>query len=57
MTARDMISSMFYMNPEGEKILALAETGKVGIVITGLFLCNWVMNNTSMKAVSEKTTP
>ena len=46
---------MFLMNPEGEKVLGLAEIGKVGIVITVLFLCHWMMRNSSMSAVSKKT--
>lgn len=54
-TANNMIASMFFMNPEGEKILGIAEIGKVFIVITGLFLCHWIMRNTSMKEVSIKT--
>lgn len=53
-TAKDMIMSMFFMNPEGAKILGLAEIGKISIVITGLFLCHWFMRNSSMKAVAEK---
>lgn len=53
--ANDMITSMFFLNPEGDKILGIAEIGKVIIVITGLFLCHWCMRNTSMKEVSLKT--
>ncbi len=53
--ANDMIASMFFMNSEGEKILGVAEIGKVLIVISGLFLCHWIMRNTSMKEVSIKT--
>lgn len=54
-TSIDILSSMFLMNPEGEKVLGLAEIGKVGIVITVLFLCHWMMRNSSMSAVSKKT--
>jgi len=46
---------MFFLNPEGDKILGIAEITKVVIVITGLFLCHWCMRNTSMKEVSLKT--
>ena len=53
-TATNMISSMLLFNTEGEKILPLAEILKVAIVIIGLFICHWVMRNTSMKAVSQK---
>ena len=54
-TANDMITSMFFMNPDGAEILGIAEIGKVIIIITGLFLCHWFMRNTSMKEVSLKT--
>lgn len=54
-SAKTLIFSMLYLQPEGEKILGLAEIGKVSILILGLFLCHWMMRNTSMKAVSKKT--
>ena len=54
-TANNLIGSMFFINSEGEKILPYAEILKVGIIITGLFICHWLMRNTSMKAVSKKT--
>jgi alginate O-acetyltransferase complex protein AlgI len=54
-SAKKLIFSMLYLQPEGEKILGLAEIGKVSILILGLFLCHWMMRNTSMKAVSKKT--
>jgi len=56
-TAWDMISSMFLLNPEGEKILNTFEIVKVGVVIGLLFICHWFMRNTSVKAVSEKLSP
>ena len=53
-TANNMIGSMFFFNSEGEKILPVAEIMKVVIVIVGLFICHWLMRNSSMKAVSQK---
>lgn len=53
-SAKKMLSSMLYLNPDGEKLLGLAEIGKVSILILSLFLCHWFMRNTSMKALSEK---
>ena len=56
-TAMNMISSMFFINPEGEKILHSFDIIKVFVLITILFICHWVMRNTSMKEVSQKTSP
>lgn len=56
-TAWNMIKSMLYINTEGEKILEQFDILKVLILVTLLFLCHWVMRNTSMKAVSEKISP
>jgi len=56
-TAWNMIKSMFYMQPDGEKILDSFSIVKVCVVIGILFLCHWMMRNTSMKEVSEKTSP
>lgn len=56
-TAMNMISSMFFINPEGEKILHSFDVIKVFVLITILFICHWVMRNTSMKEVSQKTSP
>ena len=56
-TAWNMIKSMFYMQIEGEKILGSFEILKVSVVVGLLFLCHWLMRNTSMKAVSLKTNP
>jgi len=55
--AKNMITSMFFANPEGEKILASFDIVKVFILIGILFICHWVMRNTSMKAVSQKISP
>jgi alginate O-acetyltransferase complex protein AlgI len=54
-TAWNMIKSMFYMQPEGVKILGSFDIIKVSVVVGILFLCHWIMRNTSMKAVSLKT--
>jgi len=56
-TAKNMIASMLFMNPEGDKILGTFDIVKVFIVIGILFLCHWFMRNTSVKEVSEKTSP
>ncbi len=56
-TAKNMITSMFFMNDEGTKVLQTFEVIKVGVVITILFICHWIMRNTSMKEVSKKTSP
>ena len=56
-TAKNMLSSMFLMNPVGEKVLGLFDLIKVGIVISLLFLCHWAMRNTSVKEVSKKISP
>ena len=56
-TAKNMISSMFFMNDEGAKVLQTFEVIKVAIVITILFICHWIMRNTSMREVSKKTSP
>lgn len=54
-TAKNMISSMLFMNGEGAKIIQSFDIIKVFVLITLLFICHWIMRNTSMKAVSEKT--
>jgi alginate O-acetyltransferase complex protein AlgI len=56
-TAKNMIGSMLFMNGDGEKILGTFDIIKVFTVITILFICHWVMRNTSMKSVSLKTSP
>ncbi|WP_430467611.1 MBOAT family O-acyltransferase [Winogradskyella ouciana] len=55
-TAKNMLASMFGLN-DGAKILQSFDIIKVFTVITILFICHWVMRNTSMKAVSLKTPP
>ena len=56
-TAKNMLASMFFMNDGGEKILQSFDIIKVLTVISLLFICHWVMRNTSMKEVSLKTSP
>ena len=46
---------MFYMQTGGEKILDTFSIIKVSAVIGIMFLCHWIMRNTSMKEVSLKT--
>ncbi len=55
-TAWNMLGSMFGLN-EGEKILQTFDILKVFTVILILFICHWLMRNTSMKAVALKTSP
>lgn len=52
-TAWNMIKSMFYMQTDGVKILQSFDILKVSVVVALLFLCHWIMRNTSMKAVSQ----
>lgn len=57
LTAKNMIASMLFANHDGEKILQSFDIVKVFTLITILFICHWLMRNTSMKAVSEKISP
>jgi alginate O-acetyltransferase complex protein AlgI len=54
-TAIDMLGSMFFLNPEGEKVLQYMDIIKVFSVISLLFLAHWFMRNTSVRAVADKT--
>lgn len=56
-TAKNMITSMLFLNGEGEKVLQTFDILKVFTVITILFICHWIMRNTSMKEVSLKISP
>ena len=56
-TAKNMLSSMLWMNPEGDKILETFDIIKVLTLIGLLFICHWIMRNTSLKEVSLKTSP
>lgn len=53
-TAKNMISSMLYMNVDGEKILQTFDIVKVMVVITILFLVHWLMRNTTIKKYLKK---
>jgi alginate O-acetyltransferase complex protein AlgI len=52
-----MIRSMFYLNPEGTKILGTFEIIKVLSLIGLVFVTHWFMRNTSVRAVSKKMSP
>lgn len=54
-TAKNMIASMLFINDGGEKIIPSFDIIKVFVLITLLFICHWLMRNTSMKEVSLKT--
>jgi alginate O-acetyltransferase complex protein AlgI len=56
-TAWNIIGSMFYLNPEGEKVLGSFDILQVGAITAILFLCHWFMRNTSVEAVSKKMSP
>ena len=53
-TARNMLASMFFMHPNGEMVLHYIDILKVFVVISVLFLIQWFMRNTSVKAMAEK---
>lgn len=52
--AKNMITSMLFMNGNGEKILQSFDIIKVFVVITILFICHWTMRNTSLKELPLK---
>jgi alginate O-acetyltransferase complex protein AlgI len=56
-SAWDIIKSMLFLHPEGEKILGTFDILKIFIIIAIMLLCHWFMRNTSMEKVSEKTSP
>jgi alginate O-acetyltransferase complex protein AlgI len=56
-TAKNMITSMLFMNSEGEKIIETFDVIKVLSLVSILFICHWLMRNTSMKEVSLKVQP
>jgi alginate O-acetyltransferase complex protein AlgI len=56
-TAWNMIQSMFYLNPDGTKILQTFDIIKVLTLIAILFVTHWFMRNTSVKEVSTKVSP
>ena len=53
-SAINILSSMFFINHEGEKILSSLDIIKVLIVIGSLFPTHWFMRNTSVKCVARK---
>ncbi len=54
-TARNILSSMLFLNADGAMVLQYIDIVKV-LVVTGiLFLTHWFMRNTSVKAVADKT--
>ena len=56
-TAKNMITSMLWMNGEGEKIVETFDVIKVLVLIGLLFIAHWIMRNTSLKEVSSKLSP
>ena len=53
-TAMDILGSMFFMQT-GEKVVSSLDLWITFLVIGLLFIVHWLMRNTSVKAVSEKT--
>ena len=56
-TAWNMITSMLFLNADGEKILQSFDILKVCVVVGLMFICHWFMRNTSLKEVALKTSP
>ena len=56
-TAKNMIISMLFANPEGEKVLESFDILKVFVLIIMLFISHWIMRNTSLKDVSLRIKP
>ncbi|GAA4312842.1 MBOAT family protein [Christiangramia aestuarii] len=54
-TAKNMITSMFFMNGEGVKLLQNFDIIKVMVLISLLFICHYLMRNSSLKELSLKT--
>ncbi|TRO64374.1 MBOAT family O-acyltransferase [Christiangramia sabulilitoris] len=53
-TARNMISSMFFINNDGVKLLQYFDIFKVMVVVSLLFICHYLMRNSSLKELSLK---
>lgn len=53
--AYEMLKSMFFLNPDGEKILQYEDIIKVLTVMALVFLVHWFMRDTSVRQVAEKT--
>jgi alginate O-acetyltransferase complex protein AlgI len=56
-TAENILKSMLWRNPEGVKILETFDILKVLSLVGLLFICHWIMRNTSLKELSLKTSP
>lgn len=56
-TAWNMLTSMLFLNADGEKILQSFNIIKVCVLVGLMFICHWFMRNTSLKEVSLKTSP
>ncbi|WP_435577948.1 MBOAT family O-acyltransferase [Gilvibacter sp.] len=56
-TAKQLLASMFFMDAEGKELLNYFEIFKVGMVILGLFVCHWIMRNSSVKEMASKQNP
>ena len=56
-TAWSMLKSMLLIHTDGEKLLQSFDIIKVLTVVSLMFICHWMMRGTSMKTVSEKTSP
>lgn len=56
-TAKNMLASMFFLNPDGVELLNYFELFKVGVVILGLFISHWMMRDSSMRQTALKTKP
>lgn len=54
-TAAKLLGSMFYFGAGKAKVLEYNQITQVLVVITGLFLCHYLMRNTSVQAVANKT--
>lgn len=54
-SAGGMLASMFGFIPKGEPLLSTLDILKVGIITVVLLVCHWLMRNTSVLAVAEKT--
>jgi alginate O-acetyltransferase complex protein AlgI len=48
---------MLFMNSKGEKNIETFDVTKVFLLVGILFICHWLMRNTSMKDVSLKVYP
>ena len=54
-SAGGLLASMFGLIPKGAPLLSTLDLLKVGIITVCLLVCHWLMRNTSVLAVAEKT--